>query len=244
MTTTHGHAAAGKAVHHGAGKRWILLGVLILLAFAAIQWLPIGPWIEGLRSWIEARGALGPILFVAIYIIAGLLFVPASALTLAAGAVFGVGLGLGLVSFAATAVATLAFLIARHVAHYRFEKLARKQKKFGAISRAISAGGWKMILLLRLSPVVPFNLLNYLLGLTRVELGPYVLASWIGMLPGTFLYVYLGHVGAEGARGRTKSPGEWALLGAGLVATVVAAIWIARASRKALGKRAGIERSS
>src|SRR5207244_3319092 len=137
--------------------------------------------------WIHAQGALGPVIFVAIYIVAGLAFVPASALTLAAGAIFGVGLGLLLASLSSTTVVFLAFLIARHVAHERFEKLARKQRRFGAISQAISAGGWKMVLLLRLSPILPFNLLNYLFGLTRVKLGPYVLASWIGMLPGTFV---------------------------------------------------------
>jgi len=125
MTNAHGHAAARKATDHSARKRWIFVGVLAVMVLAALQWLPIGPWIEALQRWIDGKGALGPVLFVAIYIVAGLAFVPASALTLAAGALFGVGFGLLLVSLSSTTVAVLAFLIARHAAHERFEKLAK-----------------------------------------------------------------------------------------------------------------------
>src|SRR5437667_11929814 len=130
MTNAHGHAAAGKAANHSARKRWIIVGVIVVVALAAMQWLPIGPWIEDLQRWIDGMGALGPVIFVAIYIVAGLAFVPASALTLAAGAIFGVGLGLLLASLSSTTVVFLAFLIARHVAHERFEKLARKHRQF------------------------------------------------------------------------------------------------------------------
>src|SRR5437773_12436834 len=120
MTNAHGHAAARKAADHSARKRWIVVVVIVVVALAALQWLPIGPWIEDLQRWIEGQGALGPVIFVAIYIVAGLAFVPASALTLAAGAIFGVGLGLVLASLASTTVAFLAFLLARRVAPDRF----------------------------------------------------------------------------------------------------------------------------
>lgn len=238
MTAAHAHASTSKA-KGGSKTRWIVVGVLVLLAIAALQWLPVGDWVKSLQQWIESLGAFGPILFAFVYVVASLLFVPASALTLAAGAVFGLGWGLLLVSFASTVTAACAFLIARHIAREKLERWARKHDRFAALDRAIGEGNWKIVVLLRLSPIIPFNLSNYLFGLTKLDFWPYVLASWIGMLPGTFVYVYLGSLGAAGVSGGKKSPLQWTLLGVGLVASVVAVIWVGRMARGKIEKRGG-----
>jgi uncharacterized membrane protein YdjX (TVP38/TMEM64 family) len=97
--------------------------------------------------------------------------------------------------------------------------------------------GWKIVFLTRLSPVFPFTLLNYAFGLTRVKLSHYVLASWIGMIPGTVMYVYLGSLVNVGAGHRQRTTGEWVLYGVGLLATIVVTIFVTRVARKALEKK-------
>jgi uncharacterized membrane protein YdjX (TVP38/TMEM64 family) len=187
-------------------------------------------------AWVEQLGPWGPVLFVLIYIVAAVLFVPGSALTLGAGAVFGVGLGSVLVSLGATLGATAAFLVGRYFARAWVAKKIEGNAAFAAIDRAVAAEGWKIVGLTRLSPAFPFSLLNYAFGLTRVSLRDYVVASWIGMMPGTVMYVYIGSL-ARVAGDRTRTPGEWALLGLGLVATIAVTIFIARIARTALAKR-------
>jgi uncharacterized membrane protein YdjX (TVP38/TMEM64 family) len=187
-------------------------------------------------AWVEQLGPWGPVLFVLIYIVAAVLFVPGSALTLGAGAVFGVGLGSVLVSLGATLGATAAFLVGRYFARAWVAKKIEGNAAFAAIDRAVAAEGWKIVGLTRLSPAFPFSLLNYAFGLTRVSLRDYMVASWIGMMPGTVMYVYIGSL-ARVAGDRTRTPGEWALLGLGLVATIAVTIFIARIARTALAKR-------
>lgn len=187
-------------------------------------------------AWVEQLGPWGPVLFVLIYIVAAVLFVPGSALTLGAGAVFGVGLGSVLVSLGATLGATAAFLVGRYFARAWVAKKIEGNAAFAAIDRAVAAEGWKIVGLTRLSPAFPFSLLNYAFGLTRVSLRDYVVASWIGMMPGTVMYVYIGSL-ARVAGDRTRTPGEWALLGLGLVATIAVTILITRIARTALAKR-------
>jgi uncharacterized membrane protein YdjX (TVP38/TMEM64 family) len=135
--------------------------------------------------------------------------------------------------------AALAFLIARFVAREKITSIAKKNESFRRIDVAIGEQGAKLVFLLRLSPLIPFNLSNYFYGLTAVKFWPYVLASWIGMLPGTLLYVYLGTVGRAGLQAASgtdagRSPPELTLLGVGLVATVAVTIWVTRIARKAL----------
>lgn len=244
MAKARASTKAKKGAEKNQKLRWGVIIALVVLAIAAIQWLPVGEWVKSLQDWIEGAGAWGPVLYFVTYVLLCLVFVPAWPLTLAAGALFGLGWGMLLASLSATTVATLAFLIARTVAHARFERMAKSYPRFEAIRKGIGEDGWKMVLLVRLSPIVPFNLANYLFGLTRVDLWPYVASSWIGMLPGAFLYVYLGHLGGEGARGGSKRPGEWALLGVGLVASVVAATWMARLARGALDKKSGAHKAA
>ena len=213
--------------------RIAVVAVIVIAVIVAMRFLPVGEWLRGFQSWVSSLGAVGALVYAAAYVVAALLFVPGSVLTLGAGVTFGLVGGTIIVSVASTTAAALAFLIARHLARARVEELARKNETFGAIEEAIRRRGWKVVLLLRLSPVVPFSLSNYLYGLTPVAFVPYVLASWVGMLPATVLYVYLGVVGAAAARGG-RPPAEWALLGAGLAATVVVAVWVGRAARREL----------
>jgi len=142
------------------------------------------------------------------------------------------------VSIGSTLGASLAFLIARYGARNKIAAMADRNRSFGAIDRAIAEGGWKIVALLRLSPAIPFNVQNYLHGLTSIRFWPYVVTSWLAMLPGTFLYVYLGHItGAAVGAKRARTPAEWAMLGVGLLATVIVTVYITRLARSKLNEQ-------
>jgi len=210
------------------------LVVLVLALVAVGRTLPVAEWLEASRARIAALGALGPLLFGLVYVVAALLFVPGAVITLAAGTLFGPWLGTAVVSVASTTAAALAFLLARSVLRRRVEAWAAARPKFAALDGAIRREGWRVVGLLRLSPVMPFSLGNYLFGVTPVAFGPYVLVSWIAMLPGTFLYVSLGAAGASAASGETD---VWrmTLLGVGIVATVAVTVLLGRAAKRRLG---------
>lgn len=212
----------------GAGAL-ALVAALIALGRA----LPVAEWIDASRATFEGLGLFGPILFALGYVAAALLFVPGAVITLAAGGLFGALLGTAIVSVASTIAAALAFLLARGVLRARVEAWARARPRFAALDGAIRSEGWRVVGLLRLSPVVPFSLGNYLFGLTPVRFGPYVLVSWIAMLPGTFLYVSLGAAGANAASG-TTDVGRSVLLAAGIVATLAVTVLLARAAQRRL----------
>ena len=219
--------------------RWILLVLAAVAAVAAVRLLPLDAWLTGFQQWVAGKGVWGGALYALVYVACALLFVPGSLLTIGAGLVFGVLWGTVVVSVAATTTAALAFLIARHLARARVEAMARRHQRFEAIDRAIAEKGWKVVALLRLSPVVPFSVSNYLYGLTPVRFVPYVVTSWAAMLPGTLLYVWLGAAGGAAAaagRGEGRSPWEWALLAAGLAATVLVTVVLTRAARQELQK--------
>jgi uncharacterized membrane protein YdjX (TVP38/TMEM64 family) len=222
--------------------RNILLALVVLAALLALGRYA-GGYIPAFQRWVEGLGALGPLVFILGYAVAVVAFIPGSALTLASGAIFGVAQGTVFVFIAAILGSTLAFLIARHLARAAIEKRIAGDPKFAAIDRAIGGEGRKIVLLLRLSPIFPFNLLNYGLGLTQVRLVDYVIAG-IGMLPGTLLYVYLGSaagqaVAAAGGAAPGRSPAEWAMFGVGLAATVAVTLYVTRIARRALRAATG-----
>ena len=203
--------------------QWVSAILIVAALVVIMRVVPVDRGVEAVGAWAKSLGMAGPLVIGAIYIVAALLFVPGSALTLASGALFGPIKGTVTVSLASTSAAALAFLIARYLARAKVERQVKRYPKFNAIDRAIGEGGWKIIALLRLSPVVPFNLSNYLFGLTAIRFWPCVLASWAAMLPGTFMFVYVGHLGSEGiataaGASSSKSPGEWIMLIVGLVA--------------------------
>jgi uncharacterized membrane protein YdjX (TVP38/TMEM64 family) len=135
----------------------------------------------------------------------------------------------------ATLGATAAFLVGRYLARDWVARKIEKNPKFRAIDKAVAEEGWKIVLLTRLSPIFPFNLLNYAFGLTRIRLREYVLASWIGTMPGTILYVYIGSLARAGVRHTT--PAEWVLRGVGLLASLAVTVVLTRVAKKALNKR-------
>lgn len=235
-TATTGAGGARKAV------RLVCFIVIAASVLVILRALPTAQLLDLMQKKVAVLGPWGPVVFGAAYFVAAILFVPGSALTLAAGAIFGLGVGTATVSVSSTAAAGASFLIARYLAREKVRRMAENNRTFGAIDKAIAQGGWKIIALLRLSPAVPFSLGNYLYGLTPVRFWPYLLASWIAMLPGTFLYVYLGLVGktaAAGAGGGSgKNPWQYVLLGAGLLATIVVSVYVTRLARKALRETA------
>ncbi len=222
-----------------SGSRRIALLVAVVLALvAAFLLFDVRGGLREALAWIEGLGAWGPALFVLIYIVATVLFLPGSVLTLGAGALFGVAWGSVYVSAGSVLGATAAFLVGRYFARDWVAKKIEGNDGFAAIDRAVATDGWKIVGLTRLSPAFPFSLLHYAFGLTQVKLRDYVLASWIGMMPGTVMYVYLGSLAQAGASERQRTPGEWALYAVGLVATIAVTVVITRIARAALARRA------
>ena len=218
--------------------------VLVLIAGLVYAGRAAGGYVQDFAVWLEGLGPWGPLAFILGYAAATVAFVPGSVLTLAAGALFGLLRGTLFVFAAAVLGSATAFLVARYLARRAIERRISGNQKFAAIDRAIARQGFKIVLLLRLSPVFPFNFLNYGLGLTRVRFLDYVLAS-VGMLPGTLLYVYYGRLAgdvaalAAGGADVAKGPGQYALLGLGLVATIIVTTLVTRVARRALAEATG-----
>lgn len=199
-----------------------------------------GPYLPRFVAWVEGLGPWGPVAFVLGYAVATVALLPGSVLTLIGGAVFGLVWGTLYVFVAAVLGAGAAFLVARYVARPAVERRLRGDKRFERIDAAIGRQGTKVVLLLRLSPVLPFNLLNYALGLTRVRFRDYLLAS-VGMLPGTLLYVYYGKVAGDvaallGGAEIDRGTAYYLVLGLGLLATVGVTVVVTRIARRALAE--------
>jgi uncharacterized membrane protein YdjX (TVP38/TMEM64 family) len=196
------------------------------------------PLLAGLTARVAELGAWAPAAFVLIYILATVAFVPGSILTLASGALFGLWRGTALAFIAATVGAAAAFLVSRYLARDLVRHRLLGDPRAAAVDRAVGQHGRKIVLLLRLSPAFPFNLLNYALGLTGIRFTDYLIAS-MGMLPGTVLYVYYGKVVGDVARLAGPNPvggtpAYYALLGIGLAATIAVVTIVTRAARRAL----------
>lgn len=188
-------------------------------------------------QWVNNLGAIAPFAFILIYLVATVAFIPGSLLTLGAGVLFGIIKGSFYVFIGATLGATLAFLVGRYVARgWIAQKIAGNQK-FKAIDQAVGREGFKIVLLTRLSPIFPFNLLNYGMGVTGVSLKDYVLAS-VGMIPGTIMYVYIGSLAGSiatiGAETSANPVAQWAIRIMGFVATVAVTLYVTKIARKAL----------
>src|SRR5580700_207105 len=194
--------------------------------------------IARLLEWAQGAGLRGAVLFGLAYIPAAVLFVPASVLTLGAGFVFGVARGTLIASLGSTAGASAAFIVGRTVGHDWVAGRIAGYPVLDAIGRAVESEAFKVVLLTRLSPLLPFNLLNYAFGLSSVPFKTYVLASWVGMLPGTILYIYLGsaaqNVAALLSGELRRTRGQQAMFAAGLVATVAVTAIVTRRARRGL----------
>jgi uncharacterized membrane protein YdjX (TVP38/TMEM64 family) len=220
---------------------WLRIGLgLAGLAVLLVAGRELGAYLPQFAEWVSGLGFWGPLVFILGYAAATVAMAPGSLLTLAAGAVFGIGEGVVYVFLGASLGATLAFLVSRYLARGLVERRLEGNARFAAIDRAVAEQGLKIVTLLRLSPVFPFNLLNYSLGLTRVRLVDYVLACF-GMLPGTLLYVYYGRLAGDVAAlasgvASDRDAAYWVVLGLGLVATIAVTTIVTRIARRALGE--------
>ena len=222
-------------------RKGIVVAVVAVAVIVLFTKFDVRALLRETLDWTQGIGPWGQALFVAIYVVATVLLIPGSALGLGAGAVFGVVRGSLLVSLASTLGATCAFLLGRYLARGWVARKIEGRASFAAIDRAVAGEGWKIVFLTRLSPVFPFTLLNYAFGLTRVSLRDYVLASWIGMLPGTVMYVYLGSLARAGVERHARTTGEWILYGVGLLATIIVTVFVTRLARKALANKISAE---
>ncbi|NOY28710.1 MAG: TVP38/TMEM64 family protein [Planctomycetes bacterium] len=207
----------------------------LLLAF---KFLPINGYLGSFFETIQTLGAWGPVLLVGAYVVATVLMVPGTILSLGAGFAFGLTVGTLAVSIGSVLGALLAFLVGRNMARDFVEQKASQFPKFAAVDQAVQQAGFKIVLLTRLSPAFPFNVLNYLFSITKVRTRDYFFASWIGMLPGTIMYVYFGTAIknlADLAAGRFDGgTSQKILLGVGLLATVAVTVYITRLARAAI----------
>jgi uncharacterized membrane protein YdjX (TVP38/TMEM64 family) len=225
--------------------KWLLMAAAIAVMIVVAKQLSLAMLLQDALkdalTWVDSLGALAPLAFIAIYNVATVLLIPGSVLTLGSGILFGLGWGTLYVVVAATLGATIAFWIGRNFARGWVSRQLEKYPKFEAIDRAVAGQGFKIVALVRLSPLFPFNLLNYAFGITQVSLKDYVLGS-VGMIPGTILYVYLGsllgNIAMIGSKTGAIDPQtekiQWITKIVGLGITIAVSAYITRVAKKAL----------
>jgi uncharacterized membrane protein YdjX (TVP38/TMEM64 family) len=216
-------------------KRLIVIFIMVDIA-VALLFLPFRDWFTHFEAYVKSLGSIGPIAMAFAYVVTTILFIPGSALTIGSGTLFGLRTGFLVVLIGANLGALCAFLLARTLLREKVTKWAEGNAKFRSLDRAIGRQGFKMVFLSRLSPVFPFNLLNYLLGLTAIPIRAYILANLFGMLPGMFLYVYIGAAARDAIAGTDPSTGMYqqVLKYVGLLATIAVVIIVTRIARKAM----------
>jgi len=219
----------------------VLIGGLAVLLIIATKHFDIRELLQASLLWVDSLGVLAPIVYMIIYNLATLLFIPGSLLTLKGGCLFGLFWGSIYVTIAAMFGAIFAFLIGRYLSRDWVCKQIENHPKFKAINQAVKREGWKIVLLTRLSPIFPFNLLNYVFGVTQVSLKDYVFGS-IGMIPATVVYVYIGSLARNlvtldmSNRPTTTETqiAQWVIRIIGLIATIAVTVYITHLSKKAL----------
>ncbi len=219
----------------------ILIGGLVIILIVVTQYFNVRELLQTSLIWVESLGVLAPIVFIAIYNLATVLLIPGSLLTLKGGCLFGVVWGSIYVLIAATFGAVCAFLIGRYLSRDWVCRKMESNPQFKAINEAVKKEGWKIVLLTRLSPIFPFNLLNYAFGVTQVSLKDYVLGS-MGMVPATVMYVYIGSVATDLATLDMSNPlttpetqiVQWIIRGIGLITTVAVTLYVTHLAKKAL----------
>jgi uncharacterized membrane protein YdjX (TVP38/TMEM64 family) len=240
---------AQSAVRSSSGRLRLAVRLALLVALIAALVFggrAIGGYLPAFVARVDSLGVWGPVVFILGYALAAVAFIPGSVLTIAAGAIFGLGPGVLYAFTGAWLGSNAAFLVSRYLAREMVEQRIARSPRFAAVSDAVAANGRKIVFLLRLSPAVPFNVLNYALGVTRVRFVDYLIAS-VGMIPVTVLYVYYGTVAgtiataASGAR-VNRGRGYYVLLVVGLIATVVATAMITRVATRALREQGGAGR--
>jgi uncharacterized membrane protein YdjX (TVP38/TMEM64 family) len=219
----------------------IVIASSVIIAIAISRYFHFPELLQTALAWFDSLGFAGSIAFIVIYNIATLLFIPGSLLSSAGGCLFGMGWGSVYVLIAAVLGATWAFLCGRYLSRAWVYRKISKYPQFQAIDRAIAREGWKIVLLTRLSPIFPFNLLNYAFGVTQVSFKDYLIGSF-GMIPGAVMYVYLGALAGDLATLDRSHPTietqtiQWIVRSMGLIATIATTIYITRLAQQALAQ--------
>jgi uncharacterized membrane protein YdjX (TVP38/TMEM64 family) len=239
------NAKGGDSARIAGWVRLISLALIVVGLVMIATVLPVERGIRAVVGWVDGLGPVGPLVFAGIYLLITVLMIPAAAFSVAAGALFGPFWGTVSVWLGSNLGAAAAFLIARYLARDAVEKKLAGSPKFKAIDRAVAEGGWKIVAMLRLSPAVPFNVQNYLYGLTSIRFWACVAATAVAMLPGIFLYVYLGYAGrvsieAAAAGEIERGWGYWTLLAGGLIATVAVTVYITRLAWRAVAEQTDV----
>lgn len=232
MNETQTEQSAEKSGRRPWLKFLIVAGVVGALGVGS-RFVDLREILSSALNWIEGLGVSGMVVFVILYIVACIFVLPGSVLTLGAGAIYGLPVGFALVSVGSTLGAGATFLIGRYLARDWVAEKVSGNRTFSLIDDAVAQQGWKIVFLTRLTPLIPFNVQNYGYGLTKVSLLPYIAASWIGMMPGTVLFTYIGTLGGEATEG-DQSAATWVIRGVALVATILVTVVITRIAKKAL----------
>ena len=220
------------------GPNWPRIAMIVagLAALAAAYvFLPVQDWAEAFRDWLDGLGPIGWVAFVLIYAVGTLALVPGALLTIAGGLAYGLW-AFPLVVVGATLGAGMAFLSGRYLVRDRVSAKIEASPKMRAIDSAIAEEGWKVVGLLRLSPALPFSIQNWILGATKVDFWPYLAATFVGIMPGTLLYVWIASLGAGGGGG----PAKWAFFAVGIAATLAVTILVGRKAKAKLAEH-GLE---
>lgn len=221
----------------------IALGVLLLSAFvAAGRMLPLGDWIAGFQGWVRGVGPAGYLIYILVYILFCVLLLPASPLTIGAGAIFGFVEGSLVVIAGGTLGATASFLLARTALRARVERMIAGNARFRALDRAIAREGGRIVFLVRLAPVFPFAFINFAFGLTGVRTAAYVVATFFGIIPLTLAFVYISDTATRVATGGMGTA-RLALNVAGVVLALVATAYVTRVATRAI-RRAGVDEAA
>jgi uncharacterized membrane protein YdjX (TVP38/TMEM64 family) len=234
---TSGGAGSGR----GKLPKWIAIIVVVGAAlYFALKYLNIQDKLQQALSWIEGLGAIAPVVFGLVYVLCCIFLISGAILTIGAGVLFGLLKGTIYVSISSILGASAAFLIGRYFARKWVAKKIDANPSFQAIDEAVAGEGWKIVGLTRLSPIFPFVFLNYAFGLTKVSFKGYFFSSWIAMLPGTIMYVYIGSLAGDLAAiggEREKTLTEWILTVLGLVATIAVTVFVTKVAKRALDKK-------
>ncbi|MGI9363765.1 MAG: TVP38/TMEM64 family protein [Rhizobiaceae bacterium] len=215
-------------------QKWIILGGAVCLIVAAYAFLPIADWLAVFQNWVHGFGAAGWLIFIVVYALTSFALIPGSILTIGAGVAYGLW-GFPLVVIGATLGSAISFLAARYVFHDKVQEKVSEYPRFRAVNEAIRDEGWRVVLLLRLSPALPFSLQNWFLGLMPVGFWPAQIATFFGIMPGTLLYVWVSSLGGEAASGGgDASFARYLVLGLGLLATLIVTIVVTRKAQQKL----------
>ena len=211
------------------------IGLVVALLVGAGFLLPVKEWVQSFTGWVQQLGPFGVAAFAAVYVGAVILIAPTWVLTLSAGIIYGFW-GIPLVVVSATIGATVAFLIARSLLREKVRAWAQKKPILQALDQTSRSEGWKVVGLLRLSPLVPFTLQNYFFGATDIPFWHFVIPTFLGIVPGTALYVYIGTLGGAAASSESLQTSQIVLFSLGLVATIVVIVFVSRKAKQLLGE--------